>query len=147
MALRFSSTQTNQSGGKLSMWTARSMVCLPNCRVRNKKMKLELRGLNFWVMWPAASYLVCYLSYIICYLLYLSDPWGALLIVILIIPLTYGLCLVFPCLGLLQVLYVLHLFFKGSKMRVKPHLFSVLCSLVLYLLTILLFELGYYPTV
>jgi len=105
-------------------------------------MKSEERGKYLGVMWPAISYLVGYCIYIFSYIFYWSAGGGELLL-----PAMIGIVFVFPSLGLCHLLYLLFLFFSGNKKRVKPHFVSVLCSLVLTILSYATLQLGYFPSV
>jgi hypothetical protein len=111
-------------------------------RVRSEEMKSEERGKYRGVMWPAISYLVCYCIYIFGFIFYWSTGGGELLL-----PAMIGIVFVFPSLGLCHLLYLLFLFFGGNKKRVKPHFVSVLCSLVLTILSYATLQLGYFPSV
>ena len=66
---------------------------------------------------------------------------------LLLLPAFIGIVFVFPFIGLYHFLYVLFLFFGENKKRVKPHLVSVLCSLVLTILSYGTINLGYFPSV
>ena len=97
-------------------------------------------------MVPALFYLICYLLYIFSYICFYAPNFEYWNIAILVIPTFIGIVFVFPFIGLCHLLYVLFLFFGGNKKRVKPHLVSVLCSLVLTILSHGTIRLGYFPS-
>ena len=114
--------------------------------VSNDKMKSEEHGKDRWfVMWLPIAYFVCYCFYIAAYITFwwnspfISDE--TLLFVMI------GIIFVFPFLGLCHLFYLMYLFFGGNKQRVKPHFVSVLCSLILAILSYTTMFLGYYPSV
>ena len=110
-------------------------------------MKSEERGKYRGVMWPAISYLVCYCIYIFSYIIFWSEAFVWSVLSWLLFPAMIGIVFVFPSLGLCHLLYLLFLFFGGNKQRVKPHFVSVLCSLVLTILSYATLQLGYFPSV
>jgi hypothetical protein len=110
-------------------------------------MKSEEQGQDNWlVMLLPASYFVCYCVYIAAYITFWWDSFTlisdeALLFVMI------GIIFVFPFLGLCHLFYLMYLFFCGNKQRVKPHFVSVLCSIILAILSYTTMFLGYYPSV
>ena len=99
------------------------------------------------VMLPTLLYLICYLLYVFSYNCFYTPDFEYWDIAILVVPTFIGIVFVFPFIGLCHLFYVLFLFFGGNKKRVKPHLVSVLCSLVLTILSYGTINLGCFPSV
>ena len=114
--------------------------------VSNDKMKSEEHGKDRWfVMWLPISYFVGYCFYIAGYITFWQNSPFISAETLLFVMI--GIIFVFPFLGLCHLFYLMYLFFGGNKQKVKPHFVSVLCSLVLAILSYTTMFLGYYPSV